>query len=601
MKILLTAIFKDDSEADMVERMLESFMPHVDGLAVALTGPSGKFDKLMELIIKHGGRYSVTTPETHPEIYHEGKFANFAEARNVSFELADIMNKDGEYDWYAWADADDVITSGEELREAAKAPKKIDSIFFDYWYSVKVDEKGTVEQVIINHIRERLLRPRKFKWISRLHEVTVPIDENYKPQHANYDINPEEGRKCAWVHLADKENVIKSLDRNVEILNLQLEEQDGKDPRTRFYLAKTFIDIAMEQQSDEYLEKAIKEFKHYLKTSGWAEERAHAWEYLGNIYDLQGQHFKSVEAYHKAVQEHPIHHIPYLRLSKKYADLKRYEEADHWLEVALRMPPPQSRTTIGNPLEIQLVAAKLQYNKAIRDQKLEDAIYWLGINNKLAGTEDDGMMKTLKEAKELNDAGMAVFNFAKWLKKIKRKEHIKHLLDSIPPEIKNEQFVQYIANEVQDSREWGEKEIAYFAGPTFEPWSDLSMSKGLGGSETAIVMLSREWVKLGYKVTVYCDTEDEGERDGVTYSHWSTFNWNDEFNTLIIWRNPSILDREIKAKNLYYDAHDIESQMNWTAERMKRIDKVFFKSNWHRGHVPQLADEKAQVISNGIL
>lgn len=600
MKILLTAIFKDDSEIDMAKRMLESFMPHHDGLAVALTGTSGEFDKLKALIKSYKGRYVVTSPETHPKIYHEGKFANFAEARNVSWELASEYKG---FDWWTWADVDDVLISGKEVREAAKMAKKMkmDTVFFSYWYAVRLDEKGNLEQVIIDHQRERLIRPGVFHWISRLHEVTVPKDENYQPKHTTYDVNPKEGRKCAWMHLPGEDRSKNNLYRNIEILELQLEEQDGKDPRTRFYLGKTYIDLAEIEQKPKLLDKAVKEFKHYLKTSGWAEERGNAWEYLGNIYDMQGEHFKAISAYHKCLEEHPKHHIPYLRLSKKYADIKRYEESDHWLDVALSMKPPESRTTIGNPLEIKLVAASLMYNKHLRENKIKDAIYWLDVRNKFAGIKGDEMMKTLKDIKKNNDAAKWVFKYAKWLKDKGHTDKIKHLLKAIAPEFKEEQFVQYIANEVQDPKTWGDKSVIYFAGPTFEPWSDLSMSKGLGGSETAIVMLSREWAKLGYDVTVFCDTPDEGKRKGVDYRHWSTFNWNDKFNTLIVWRNPAILDSKITAKNLYYDAHDIEAQTNWTEERMKRIDKVFFKSEWHRKHVPKLPDSKAQVISNGIL
>lgn len=598
MKILLTAIFLDDSEIKMAKRMLESFMPYFDGLAVALTGTSGEFDKLKTLIESYKGRYVVTSPETHPEIYHKGKFAHFAEARNASWKLASQYKG---FDWWSWADIDDILRDGKGLRRAAKMSKKMDSVFFSYWYSVRLDKKGKIQEVIIDHLRERLLKPNMFKWISRLHEVTVAKDENYQPTYDKYTVDPKEGRKTAWVHLPGEERAKDNLYRNIDILKLQLKEQKGKDPRTRFYLGKTYIDLAEIENKPELLDKAEKEFKFYLTTSGWAEERGNAWEYMGNIADLKGEHFDAIQAYHKCLEEHPKHHIPYLRLAKKYADIKRYEESNHWLDVALKMEPPEARTTIGNPLEIKLTAASLMYNKCLRENKLEDAIYWLGIRNKFAGLKDDDMMKMLKESKSSNDAAKCVFNYAKWLKDKGHLDKIKHLLKAIAPEFKEEKFVQYIANEVQEPKKWGDKSIIYFAGPTFEPWSDLSMSKGLGGSETAIVMLSREWVKLGYKVTVFCDTPDEGKRKGVNYKHWSMFNWNDKFNTLIIWRNPSILDSNIDAKRLYYDAHDIEAQTNWTEERMKRIDKVFFKSNWHRSHVPKLPDSKVEVISNGIL
>ena len=67
-KILLTCIFKDDGEIEMVRRMLKSFMPHFDGLAVAITGTSGKYERLQRAITDYGGEYVMTSPDTHPLI-----------------------------------------------------------------------------------------------------------------------------------------------------------------------------------------------------------------------------------------------------------------------------------------------------------------------------------------------------------------------------------------------------------------------------------------------------------------------------------------------------------------------------------------------------
>jgi len=76
--------------------------------------------------------------------------------------------------------------------------------------------------------------------------------------------------------------------------------------------------------------------------------------------------------------------------------------------------------------------------------------------------------------------------------------------------------------------------------------------------------------------------------------------FNDQFNTLILWRSPHLLDKNIKAKRLYMDLHDVASNLDWTVERVARIDKVFFKSKYHRSMCPNIPDSKAVIISNGI-
>ena len=122
------------------------------------------------------------------------------------------------------------------------------------------------------------------------------------------------------------------------------------------------------------------------------------------------------------------------------------------------------------------------------------------------------------------------------------------------------------------------------------------------GSESAVIYLSKEWVKKGYKVVVYCDCgNNAGIIDGVEYRHYNTINWNDKFSTIIFWRSPHLLDiKVLNAIRIFYDAHDIESIANWTPERVKKVDKVFFKSRWHRKNLPNIPDSKAVIISNGI-
>jgi tetratricopeptide (TPR) repeat protein len=605
MKLLLTAILKDDTEIKMAERMLASFMPYFQGLAVGITGTSGKTQELKALVEKYHGTYVRTTPETHPDIYHEGKFANFAEARNVVFRLAEEMQKTDKYDYWSWADVDDVLIHGEELQECVKRAKdlNLDSVFFTYWYSVLMDEKGAIRDVAIEHLRERLLKPGMFKWVSRLHEIAVPKDGKYEPKHSLYDLNPQEGRNTVWAHLTDETRVTDAMKRNIVLLELQRADEiakDQNDPRTIFYLAKTHYDM----RTPEDYKISEKLLVEYLGLSGWAEERSFAWEYLGNIHCIFGRHKEAKDCYFEASKEFGNRHMNYLLIAREYAELNLFEESDFWLDTALKMDEPKARTTIGNPSDIKFLAASLKYNQAIRQSKLDDAIYWYQVRLKVMNDPDDDALKALKEAKELNEQAKNVFSFAKWLKDQGHLKKIPALLESLPLELGREAFAFYIANEVREPRTWGKNEIAYYASfgsEHFEQWSRNSLSKGIGGSETAVIRLAEEWVKKGYKVTIFGDPrEEEGEINGVMYRPYYEINWRDKFNILILWRSPYFIDRVESASQLYVDLHDVASQLDWTEERMKKVDKVFFKSIYHRKMVPKLPEEKARVIGNGI-
>ncbi|MEK9207972.1 MAG: hypothetical protein AAB922_05790, partial [Patescibacteria group bacterium] len=184
-KILLTAIIRGDTEYDRAKTMLSSFMPYCDGLVVGVSGIDESHDRLKKLIKEYKGHYIKITPLIHPKVYSQDNkgyyFSNFAEARNVVFDFADTLQG---FDWYTWADADDIFVGGQGLQLVAQKADAIhaDRVFFTYWYALKVRPDNTFDEdcVMIEHDRERLIRPRKFKWVSRLHEVTLPKDQNYK-------------------------------------------------------------------------------------------------------------------------------------------------------------------------------------------------------------------------------------------------------------------------------------------------------------------------------------------------------------------------------------------------------------------------------------
>lgn len=601
MKILLCVIFKDDTEYPLAERMLASFMPHTQGLCATLTGPSGEHTKLIELIKAHNGVYNVISPETNPEVYIDGSFSDFATARNINFELAD---KQEGFDWYTWADVDDVLINGEELATVAEKAKemRMDAVFFNYWYSVQLRDDGTFgeDNVEVDHLRERLLRPGVFKWVSRLHEIAVSKDDNYKPLNTEYCYDTKEGHTLAWVHLTDRKRTEANIIRNTKILELKMAEEEGKDPRTVFYLAKTYYDL----RDPKVFDKCLELLEKYRETSGWEEERESSWEFTARILGDQGKHAEAIAALHNASMEYPSKHMIYLLLAKEYSEIGQHDKSKFWLQTALKMPPPRTSTTIGSPLETKIFAASLKYNEAMRSQDFEGAIHWIKVRNKLGNIKDDGVVSGLEDVVRLNSICHGVFNYAKWLKDNGHMSNIRKLLESLPLELGREQFAHFIANDVNEPKVWGSDTIVYYASwgvEHFEKWSPKSLDKGIGGSETAVIELVKRWAKMGCKVTVFGDPrEDAGEYQGVSYRPWYEINWQDTFNTFILWRSPHLLDREIKTKRLFMDLHDVASQLDYTQERMDKLTGIFFKSKYHRNQVPKLPDDKAFVISNGV-
>lgn len=598
-KLALTYIVKDNSEYNLFEKSLESFMPHFDGLYVAVTGPSGEHDKIHRLVKKWKGKSISTNPVSHPKIYSQDKdgkwfFSNFAEARQVSWDLID---KD--YDYVSWADTDDLLHGGNEIRPITTNAKAqgVDMIFCTYNYANRFDEKGRLVEVVINHERERFINPKKYKWKSRLHEVLIPTNP-YGLKVVQYSYDPKINQNLVWIHTADMEKSKNALMRNVEILEIQAEEENYQDPRTVFYLAKTYFDIG----GDEILRKADQHLDNYLKVSGWAEEKANAWEYKGLIAQkLNKPKEEALRYFLNANVEYPRNHTVNLRIANLYFELGNDELFSHYLDLTDKvLGEHKSKATIGNPLEIKVLYTTLRYLQAMKRKDLDSAVEWA---KKRHEVNPDQLLDVAIAEQNKQMVARGFYNFALYLINAKKHEDVLRLLQIAPEEYKDEQFLPQLANSIPPKK-WNDRSIVYYASfgsRHLESWNAHSLKTGIGGSESAVIYLSKEWVKMGYEVTVFCDTPKMEMIDGVLYVPYFLMNWHDEFNTLILWRSPHLLDIPVlNAKNLYMDLHDIVDPLGWTPERINKIDKVFFKSKWHRDNLLTLPDSKAVVISNGV-
>ncbi len=147
---------------------------------------------------------------------------------------------------------------------------------------------------------------------------------------------------------------------------------------------------------------------------------------------------------------------------------------------------------------------------------------------------------------------------------------------------------------------WGNKSIVWYTGHTPNQWSPDSLKTGVGGSELALINLSKEWSKLGYQVTVYnnCGTK-EGIYNGVKYCHYSKFNKYDTFDTLIIWRYPWRLYPKTKANRIFLEVQEVLLPEQVIQKKLNKFSKIFVKCHYHRTLFPEISDEQIAIISNG--
>lgn len=144
-------------------------------------------------------------------------------------------------------------------------------------------------------------------------------------------------------------------------------------------------------------------------------------------------------------------------------------------------------------------------------------------------------------------------------------------------------------------------DIAYFCG--YSRVQFCPNTEGLGGSEQAVVGLSRRWASLGKKVHVYGNVF-EGNYDGVSYLNVSKFDLTRQYHSVILWRGFGLqILAAVKADHIYVDLHDPTAPELLPANHLERVDRIFVKSNWHTTiwtHLPENITKKFTVVPNGI-
>jgi glycosyltransferase involved in cell wall biosynthesis len=186
--------------------------------------------------------------------------------------------------------------------------------------------------------------------------------------------------------------------------------------------------------------------------------------------------------------------------------------------------------------------------------------------------------------------------------KIHDKARMKSELDALPLDIRSHPAISNLRNLNFIKTESSGKDLVFYCSPPNETWNpETARTKGVGGSEEAVIWLSRLLHERGWNVTVYgnCGLEEK-EYDGVLWKPYWTWNCRDKQDITVIWRHPQYVSDEINSDAVIVDLHDVVFEERFTATRLRKIDKIFAKSKFHRSLFPNIPDEKFVILPNGI-
>lgn len=553
MKIAFAAIVKgSDEEADVLNNLLANVRPHVDGVFITVTQPNEKVVKVAEL-------YNATVSQF--------EWCNdFAKARNFNF--AQVPE---EYDYILWGDADDEFQNLSLLKPFIEE-NKADAYVIQYQYDF--DKYGM--PTVVHPKTQVVINDGTFTWKGAIHE---DLD-------ANRDIDMLVLEGVYRLHRTTDKRVKQSAVRNLEISKGNI----TGDPRDLWNLANGFTGAGMYHD-------AISTFQQFITVSGSEMERYMATLRIANMFLSLGDVTQAEEYARKAIglkYDYPDAFHTLAQVQKAQGDKKGAVKTT--LE-GLNKKPPVDTAMVYNPRDYDynpmMTLAHLYWDLA----EFEKARTCLEACSEIQpGNRDlDKMIRAADDERQLQEK---VIKTAEAMTAMTDDEYLK-TYDALTEQEKNHPVMMLSKNQRFVKTESSGKDIVYYCGQTTD-WTPAILEKGIGGSEEAVINLSKEWAKQGYNVTVYNSCGEGGVFDGVTYKPWYTFNYRDKQDVLILWRQTRLADYDLNVGKLFIDVHDVMREGEFNARRLKKIDKVFFKSDAHRELYPSIPDEKCFVVPNGM-
>lgn len=562
--IALACIAKD--EFDRIVKITDSYGEYFDELAFAIDDQN-TIDKL---VAQYGDNPKI-------KLYKYEWQNNFAHKRNW---LAERISSE----YYFRMDTDDEIIGVENLKKCLVAWVKngYTMLFMEYLYSF--DKSGNCNA---KHWRETVIKnDGNLFWNKAIHE----------------NINPKSLRRlnsaketCIQIkHLATSEERKESSERNLGFLLAEYEKTKEKpDMRTIGYIARMYLGL-------KRYKEAIPFFEQFLAGSGWPDDRYWAWLQIADCWLALGNKETALSCAHEALLLNPKFPDAYFHLMGLYYEMGEVDKAIEWGRLGFAKPTPNTMI-VTDPSAYtwrptaQLALCYMKKGDFEASLRLLEKAYQIA-------PKEPSVLDALKFIAELHEDNDAVKCYLKLMRYTKFDYKLyRNLCNSIPRKIASDERLLVAKTQIEPALSWSDKSVVFYCGGSWEEWVDSSIVGGIGGSEEAVIYLSREFQKLGYDVTVFNNCgELAGDYRGIHYVNFHQFNPKDRFNVLISWRHNMFANQNIKARKKIIWMHDLPRPDDFQPDELNTFDKVVVLSKYHRTWINQVPDDKVYVSTNGV-
>ncbi len=610
----------------LLEQALLSVRPYVEEIVVVITsrGDAASWEVASRIadVVEVDERCNLLDGQMTGEIW------NFSIARNRSFDLATKP-------WILWMDADDVVEGLERLPEVLRIADAgrmggALEVCAHFPYEYQHDGRGVCW---VLQTRERLFsnfaRPARFRWMDECHELCLSVDTSRTV------ILPEMDQ-IVWKHRRHLSTKAFDGQRNLRIMRKMVQRRPD-DLRAKFYFGNALASAGL-------LDEAIPVLADYVRRSNSEDEKALACLRLVNLCLHKNDLDDAVLWGLRLVATRESWSEGYSALCRAFYFLaqrggaesqRHWERCVHFGKIAVKMPPtktaqfvdPNDRSSLHQYLNLacskigdiagalESAKAGFEYNPADENLRLNRFVYeeYLAKN---AAKEALSKMKMvsleLRRRYGMAKAGEEAFALLERAVEDPAVLERERANGARPGELQTIAAVAArLVNRPEPIVPSGSKivaplDIVFLCGPGWEVWNpEVLRTSGLGGSETAVVEMSKRLAAKGHRVRVYAGCGENKTYEGV---EWVNSDWQPSYgkcDVCVVWRNAPMLDLPGEAKVKLLWAHDVWA-VGATRENLAKATRVLALSEWHREFMLQhhaqhgLTADKIIKTRNGI-
>jgi len=563
-KLSLAMIVKD--ETTELDSCLASIADFVDEIVVAWNGTNEETKQILE-------RYSA-------KIVKYQWNDDFAEARNASFQATTNP-------FVLWLDSDDTV-------EGAKNIPTLMQQFDDphlgalwAYYDYDQDEYGNTTMVVW---RERIVRKDWFSWSGKLHE------ECLKTKDCIQSKIPKE--QMFIKHHPQKDRINRSGERNLRISEKVYNEEHNSGDVDAFNVwnyARSLNAMGKFQESAGI-------FEEFIAITSSDEHRYQACSILSEIYRKMHQYDRALDTDLRAIKIKPKWPDAYFNMARNYFLTEDWDNVIFYTDLGYKMEHPKEKLPVPyDPLSFTVKPLEPLTYALVQQGKFNEAL--VASQKALKFLPDNkyfkNWIKILTKAIERESVEKACLTVYEYLQK-NEGDKIEHFVNALPKIAQDHPLFVWLQNKHKDCGD-GSNRIIIYCGTGIMLWDAKSAEEGIGGSEEAVINISRELAKQGWEVEVYNNCLDEGIYDGVLWQGVWRYDQNRPCHTFIGWRDTRSIMYAPKESYKVLWLHDVTKYEYFTDAQLAAIDKIFVLSKYHRENLPEIPDDKFWITSNGII